>query len=104
MNNQYIYTLRLIPALIDEANWTDRENNIVANHFAYLQEAKKNGQLILAGRTLNMDENTFGIVIFKAESKQIAEHFMGNDPAVKEGIMISELYPYKVALISEENV
>jgi len=28
---------------------------------------------------------------------------MGNDPAVKERIMLTKLYPYSVALISEKN-
>ena len=57
------------------------------------------GKLILAGRTLNMDEKTFGIVILEVTSKEEAETIMKNDPAVSEGIMTAELFPYRVALM-----
>ncbi|MDP5272904.1 YciI family protein [Chengkuizengella axinellae] len=101
---QFIYVLKLIPRLLDETKWTDIENDIVGRHFKALQQLQKEGQLILAGRTQNMDETTFGIVIFKAENKKEANHIMENDPAVKEGIMTANLYPYQVALISEANI
>jgi len=30
---QYIYVLKLIPRLLDEKNWTERENQIIQCHF-----------------------------------------------------------------------
>ncbi|MFS1513767.1 YciI family protein [Chengkuizengella sp. SCS-71B] len=102
--SQYIYVLKLIPKLLDESKWTGKENDIVGRHFKALQKLQSEGQLILAGRTQNMDETTFGIVIFKAESENEANLIMENDPAVKEGIMTAKLYPYQVALISESNI
>ena len=68
-------------------------------HFNVLEKLHKDGKLILAGRTLNMDEKTFGIVILEVESEQEAQTIMKNDPAVSEGIMTAELFPYRVALI-----
>lgn len=62
-NMQYIYVLRLVSHLINENNWTEVENEIVNKHFIKLQELLKDGKLILAGRTLDMDEKRFGIVI-----------------------------------------
>lgn len=101
---QYIYVLRLIPRLLDDNNWTKEDEDIVGRHFRALQSLQKDGRLILAGRTLNSDPDSFGIVILQVESEDEARMLMENDPAVKEGIMTAKLYPYSVALISQENV
>jgi uncharacterized protein len=98
---QYLYTLKLVPKLIDENNWTDRENKIVEDHFEKLNELLKEDKLILAGKTSNMDENTFGIVIIQVETDEEANTIMVNDPAVKEGVMMAELFPYRVALFNK---
>lgn len=102
--NQFIYVLKLILRLLDLDNWTKVEDQIVERHFNSLQSLQKDGRLILAGRTLNDDSDSFGIVILKVESEDEARILMENDPAVKEGIMTAKLYPYSVALISQENV
>lgn len=99
---QFIYKLKLIPKLLDENNWTDYENEIVGRHFEILQNLLKEGRLILAGRTLNMDPSGFGLVILEVESEEEARNIMENDPAVKEKIMSAELYPYRVALIAKD--
>lgn len=96
---QFIYVLKLVHRLLDENNWTKRDEEIVTKHFNRLQELLKEGKLILAGRTLNMDESTFGIVILEVDSEDEAIYIMNSDPTVAEGIMTSELFPYKVALI-----
>lgn len=98
---QFIYVLRLIPSLLEEKNWTKREEDIVDRHFLKLQELLKEGKLILAGKTSGIDEKTFGIVILEVESEREALNIMNNDPAVAEGIMKDELFPYKVALIKK---
>ncbi len=98
---QFIYTLKLIPRLVDENNWTEKEESIVSDHFQALQELKMADKLIMAGRTLNMDETTFGIVILLADTEEEARTMMESDPAVKEGVMTAELFPYKIALLNE---
>jgi len=98
---QFIYVLKLIPSLLSESNWTEREEDIVNRHFKRLQVLHKEGKLILAGRTLNMDEKTFGIVVFEADSEIEAENIKNSDPAVAEGVMKAELFPYRVALTRE---
>ncbi|NLL89375.1 MAG: hypothetical protein GX228_10760 [Firmicutes bacterium] len=40
----------------------------------------------------------FGVVIFEADSEEEARFLMETDPAVEEGIMTAELFPYRVAL------
>lgn len=96
---QFIYVLKLIPSLWNEKNWTEREEAIVERHFTKLQGLLIEGKLILAGKTNGLDEKTFGIVIFEADSEEEAKLTMENDPAVAEGIMKAELFPYRVALM-----
>ncbi|WP_254871046.1 YciI family protein [Bacillus sp. Marseille-Q1617] len=98
---EYIYVLRLIPRLHKEENWTEEDEIVVAEHFKRLKEYRDRGVVILAGRTLNEEENAFGIVVFEEENEGKAEEFMSEDPCVKEGIMRAELFPYRVALLKE---
>ncbi|MGA9288460.1 MAG: YciI family protein [Anaerobacillus sp.] len=98
---QFLYKLTLIPELFEEDNWTYKENSIVAEHFHALQQLLKNDTLIMAGRTQHNDSSSFGIVIIQVNSEKEAEELMKNDPAVREGIMTAELFPYSVALYNE---
>ncbi|WP_391120985.1 YciI family protein [Psychrobacillus sp. L3] len=93
---QFLYQLKLTPSHLDQSNWTDKENSIVENHFEVLQNLQEEGKLLLAGRTLNMDP--MGIVILEVDTEEEAIELMNNDPAVKEGIMEGQLFPYRVAL------
>lgn len=95
--NEYIYKLVLIERLNQDENWTDEDNQIVDKHFNYLKELLNQNKLILAGRTTNEDK--FGIVIFEAETDEDAQEIMNNDPAILNGIMTGQLYPYRVALM-----
>lgn len=48
----------------------------MARHFEYLSKATAEGQLILAGRTMEARSETFGIVIFEAKDLLAATQFM----------------------------
>lgn len=96
---QYIYVLKLIPSLLNESNWTKKEEDIVDKHFKKLQDLLKEEKLILAGKTVGLDEQTFGIVIIEVDSEEEALSIMNNDPTVKEEIMKAQLFEYNVALI-----
>ncbi|WNS75377.1 YciI family protein [Bacillus sp. DTU_2020_1000418_1_SI_GHA_SEK_038] len=94
---QFLYQLKLIPSLLDEDNWTDKEHNIVQEHFEVLQSLEKEGKLIMAGRTLDTDP--LGLVILEVDTEDEAIELMENDPAVKEGIMEAKLSPYRLAIL-----
>lgn len=94
----YIYVLKPVPRLLVLANWTDADKEIVDEHLAYLKNLQTEGRLIIAGKTDGLDEKTFGIAVFEAESPAAAEKTMKDDPAVKNGLMTAELFPYTVAL------
>src|SRR5216117_2517870 len=95
---QFIYVLRLVPRLYADANWTAQDKDALQRHFARFQNAAKSGQLILAGRTSEPGDKTFGIAIFEAPDEDAAGKFMREDPAVASGLMTAELHPFAVAL------
>lgn len=96
---QFIYVLRLVPRLHDDAAWTDEDKKTAGAHFAHLTAATKDRKVILAGRTLVPGAKTFGLVIFESADEPTARAFMDSDPAVVGQIMTAELHPYQVALM-----
>jgi uncharacterized protein len=99
---QFLYRIQAVrPGMLTEGP-SDREAAIVGEHFKYLQQLAAEGTVLMAGRTLNADERTFGIVVFVAASEAQASDIVNADPAVKHGVMRAELFPYRVALWSNK--
>jgi len=94
---QFLY--KITPARLEMVTEgpTDQEATIVSQHFNYLKSLTDQGTVLLFGRTQNSDARTFGLAIFRAESEDKARSIMNDDPAVKEGVMRADLFPYKVA-------
>ena len=67
-------------------------------HIARFKHAIETGELILAGRTREPGDKTFGIAVFNAPDETAARQFMESDPAVVAGLMTAELHPFAVAL------
>lgn len=95
---QYLYMLRVAPQLQDPAKWSDADKAATSRHFQRLKAAVDSGQVILAGRTTEDLDKTFGLVIFEAADDAAAKAFMEADPAVAAGVMTATLHPYAVAL------
>jgi uncharacterized protein len=95
---EFIYVLKLVPRLYDNKNWTKEDNAALDRHFTRFQEAAKSGQLILAGRTKEPGDKTFGIAIFRVSDEAAAKKFMESDPAVVAKLMTAELHPFYVAV------
>ena len=96
---QWLYVLHLVPRLHDDQAWTEADQAAVGRHFAHLQAATKEGRVILAGRTAEPGEKTFGLVIFEAPDEGAARTFMNSDPSILEQVMTAELHPYQIALL-----
>jgi uncharacterized protein len=79
---------------------TEREAAILDGHFEYLRKLVAQGVVSTAGRTQDVGDRTFGIVILAADSEANAAELMRNDPAVSSGMMRAELFPYRTALWS----
>lgn len=95
---QFIYMLRLTERLHDDKAWTDADKKTVGAHFAHLKAATAEGKVILAGRTLEPGDKTFGLVIFEAADEAAAKSFMESDPAIVDKVMTATVHPYQVAL------
>ena len=99
---QYLYRVQPTRLGMLTDGPTEREAQIVGEHFSYLTKLTEEGTVLMAGRTINADESTFGIAVLVAATAADAEAVMNNDPAVKHGVMRAELFPYRVALWSRK--
>lgn len=90
--------LHLVPRLYSDSAWTKEDEAELGRHFARFKKAVETGELILAGRTAEPGDKTFGIAIFQAADEKAARSFMESDPAVVAGLMTAELHPFAVAL------
>ena len=98
--NQYLYKIRPTrDGFLVES--TPTEDRIVSEHCRYLEVLTEKGTVLLAGRTLNADPSSFGIVIFLAETEAAAREILEGDPAVKAGVFRGELFPYRIALVGK---
>jgi uncharacterized protein YciI len=94
----YLYRIQPTRAGMLANGPTPEEVAIVSRHFAYLKQLHEEGVVVHAGRTLNADATSFGIVILRADSEDAARDLMNHDPAVKDHVMRAELFPYRIAL------
>lgn len=100
----WIYKLELLrPAMLSEGP-TAMEEAALSRHVSYLGEARESGELLLAGRTQVSDPEGFGLVIFLAPDEASAERFMQKDPAIAEGVMRANLFPYAIAIADPERL
>ena len=98
---QFVYVLRVTPQFHDASSWKEGEQSAVARHFERLSKATRTGQVILAGRTTEPLDKTFGLVIFEAANEAEARAFMEADPAILAGVMSGALHRYSVALLRQ---
>lgn len=95
---QFIYVLRLVPRLHSDSAWTQEDKMALSRHFVRFKHAIETGELILAGRTSEPGDKTFGIAIFEANDETETRKFIESDPAVVARLMTAELHPFSVAL------
>jgi uncharacterized protein YciI len=95
---EFLYQLRPTDPGRLTADRTPEEIATLRRHVAYLEDLARQGVVVLAGRTQTTDERTFGLVIFRAASEGAAREVMSRDPAVADGLMRAELFPYRIAV------
>ena len=99
--SQYLYTIKPTRLGMLTDGGTHEEGAVLGEHYGHLRKLTREGTVILAGRTQTTGPETFGIVIFYAEDDEEAEAFMAADPAVAQGVMQAELFPYRIALMAQ---
>ncbi len=97
----YIYRIQPVrPEMLADGP-TEAEKRITGEHFAYLQRQKEQGNLLLAGRTLNDDYSAFGIAIFQARDDEHMRQLTFADPGVAQKLFRAEWHPFRIALLAE---
>ncbi len=79
------------------ADASDEERAILQRHFAYLDEQRAAGRLLLAGPAL---DGAYGVAILKVTTASEAEAFVAADPAVREGLFRPALHPLALGPIT----
>ena len=104
-SKSWLGVLTLTSKYQDEKNWTQNDQAIVGEHFQRLVKYKTDGVVVLAGRTeLDFSNPEMkGLVIFYAKDEKAAVQFMMDDPAVKNKIMQTKVYPYGIAINKCDN-
>ncbi len=74
---------------------TPKEEAVLEEHFTYLKKAAEAGTVLLAGPCT---DDTFGLVVFRAENDDAAKVFMFSDPSVKKNVMVAELHPMRISI------
>lgn len=101
--NQQQYLYQIVPtrpAMLTDGP-TESEAGVLQQHVAYLEQLAENGDVLLAGRTQTDDSTSFGIVILVAASETAAQEIVSNDPAVSHNVMHAQLFPYRIAVLSQ---
>jgi uncharacterized protein len=98
--SEYLYRIQPTRLAMLHDGPTPDEARTIERHFHYLRSLTARGVVVLAGRTLNTDGSSFGIVTFYAESEVAARAIVDGDPAVQAGVMRAELFPYRIALMA----
>ena len=86
------YVIMLLPANEYGSEGTDQ---VIARHFAYLQELHESGKLLMAGR---FSDVLIGLVMITVDDRDDAQTIMNNDPAIRAKIFHGELYKWRIAL------
>lgn len=81
-------------------NWlqsiTEDEKAVMAEHLSYVDKLFQNGEIVFTGACL---DGAFGIVVYKAESKEEALKLFEDDPLVKSNIANTEFHPFRTGHI-----
>jgi uncharacterized protein len=92
----YLYTVLAAHAEMMAKGLTPEQMQIMQEHLTHLRSLSDKGLIVIAGRTLNNDETTFGIVMFRADSEAAAREIMNGDPGIHKGLFKGALFPFLI--------
>lgn len=94
---QWLYITRLTRPDMLTTGATAEEQATVSRHAEHCDRMGRAGVMLMVGRTQTVSPETVGLCVFLANDEAEARAIMESDPAVKEGVMRGELFPYKIA-------
>lgn len=98
-SKQFLYKLEPTRLAMLSEGPTEEEVLALQAHVEYLERLAAEDVVLLAGRTQEETEGTFGLVIVQAASEREAREVMTSDPGVKRGVMTATLHPYQIAVL-----
>jgi len=98
---EWLYVLKVTRLEMLTEGATEEEDRVVSDHYNHLKQLLEEDVVVLMGRSTNNDEDTMGLVIFRAESESEAKRIMASDPAISNGVMSAKLHPYRIALMAK---
>lgn len=101
--NLWIYIVRLVRTDMLQTGPTETEQATLGRHGAFIMDLVGKGTMIFVGRTLTTGPETFGLSVIKAADEASARAIVDADPAVEEGLMRADLYPFHLAGIVAPN-
>ena len=99
---QWLYVLHPNRAEMLVSGPTPEEAATVGRHAAHCDALGKQSVMLMVGRTQTTTPDTMGLAVFLAEDEAAARAIMQSDPAVLEGVMRAELFPYRIAFGNAE--
>lgn len=94
--NHWIYIVRLVRADLLQTGPTEAERGTLGRHRAFIEDLAAKGVMIFVGRTNTTGPETIGLGVFTADDEASARKIAEEDPAISEGLMTFELYPFLV--------
>jgi uncharacterized protein YciI len=88
----FVFIHRPGPKWIEGASIADQP---LSGHFAYMTELEHDGSLIVGGGFL---DGAGAMGVLRAESQAAAEQIAHADPAVRDGIVTTEVHPWFVTV------
>jgi uncharacterized protein len=76
---------------------TPEEYQVLHQHFAFMEDVRGRGQLVLTGPAL---DGSCGIAIFKVTTQEEAEALAREDPAVRAGLFTWTVHPLAVGAVT----
>ena len=92
----YLYRLLAAQTEMMTKGLTPEQAQIMQEHLDHLKSLSDKGLIVIAGRTLNNDETTFGIVMLHADSDAAAREIMSRDPGIQKGLFKATLFPFLI--------
>ncbi len=93
------YFVRLLGARADwPENMTEREEQIMGEHYLYLKKLTATQTALMAGPVLG---DPFGLIVLRAESEDQAREIMEQEPSVLQGVHTYEMQPMVASLMAD---
>jgi len=102
--SQYMYVMHpLDPSKAAHPElWTAEDHESFNLHWNRLEQATKDGVVLVAGRAQDADGKGPAIVIFEAASEEEATHCFESEPFITRGFATGRLHPFAIVLAGDD--